>query len=51
MPPPRPPNRDLLEHERLRKVEAQLFILGKELRQRGDLTEDQIKESISETRK
>mmetsp|Transcript_24852 Transcript_24852/g.24338 ORF Transcript_24852/g.24338 Transcript_24852/m.24338 type:complete len:139 (+) Transcript_24852:157-573(+) len=50
MPPPRPPNKDLLEHEKMRKVEAQLFKLGKELREKGGKTEEEIEEAIKNAR-
>ena len=50
MPPPRPPNKDLIEHEQKRKVEAQLFKLEKELRSKNTMTDDEIKEALSEAR-
>ena len=50
MPPPRPPNKELIEHEQKRKVEAQLFKLEKELRAKNELSEDEIKQALCEAR-
>ena len=41
MPPPRPPNKELIEHEQKRKVEAQIFKLEKELRSDGKMANEE----------
>ena len=50
LPPPRPPNKDLMEHEQKRKIEAQLFKLEKELKTAGKLSESEIKEAVKKAR-
>lgn len=50
LPPPRPPNKDLIEHEQKRKIEAQLFKLEKELRAMNKMTDDEIKKALEEAR-
>ena len=42
LPPPRPPNKELIEHEQKRKVEAQIYKLEQELRAKPDVSEVEI---------
>ena len=56
LPPPRAPNKELIEHEQKRKVEAQLYKLEKELRApKADgtpstMSEQDIQESLRRAR-
>lgn len=48
LPPPRPPNKELIEHEQKRKIEAQIYKLEKELRAKTDpvMTEEEVQASL-----
>ena len=51
MPPPRPPNKELIEHEQKRKVEAQLFKLERELRaSEPKMSESEVQASLQRAR-
>ena len=51
MPPPRPPNKELIEHEQKRKVEAQLFKLERELRaSEPKMSEAEVQASLQRAR-
>jgi hypothetical protein len=51
LPPPRPPNKELIEHEQKRKVEAQLFKLERELRASDPkMSETDIQASLQRAR-
>ena len=51
MPPPRPPNKELIEHEQKRKIEAQLYLLEKELRaQNQEMSEAEVREAVGKAR-
>ena len=50
LPPPKAPNKELIEHEQKRKVEAQLFKLAKELRQKEGMSEEDIENSVNTAR-
>ena len=47
---PKPPNQELIDHEKRRKIESQLFSMGKKWRSEGKLTEDEIKVEIGKER-
>lgn len=49
LPPPKAPNKELINHEQKRKVEARLFTIKKELVAQG-VSEDEIKQQISDKR-
>ena len=49
-PLPKPPNQELINHEKKRQIEAKLFSMGKKLRADGDKSEDEIKEIIAKER-
>lgn len=52
LPPPRPPNKELIEHEQKRKIEAQVYKLEKELRAQTDsqMTEEELQASLQRAR-
>jgi len=52
LPPPRPPNTELIQHEQKRKIENSIYLLEKELRAKVDpkLTEDELKEALDRAR-
>jgi hypothetical protein len=53
LPPPRPPNKDMIEHEQKRKIEAQVYKLEKELRAKdgeGKMTEEEVQASLQRAR-
>ena len=50
LPPPRPPNKDLIEHEQKRKIEAQVYKLEKELRAKDGMTEEEVQASLQRAR-
>ena len=47
---PRPPNKELILHEKKRKIEGELFTMGKKLREEGKLSEEDIKEKLRQER-
>ena len=49
-PLPRPPNKELILHEKKRKIEGELFTMGKKLREEGKLSEEEIKEKLRQER-
>ena len=49
LPPPKPPNKEIMEHEQKRKIENQLLQLRRELRERT-LGEDEIEAKVREAR-
>ena len=48
-PLPKPPNQELISHEKKRQIEAKVFSLGKKLRAEGK-TEDEVKARQTEER-
>ena len=50
LPPPRAPNKDLIEHEQKRKIEAQVYKLEKELRAKDGMTEEEVQASLQRAR-
>ena len=50
-PLPKPPNQELIMHEKKRKIEGQLFSLGKKLREAGAKTEEEIQGILKEERR
>ena len=48
--PPKAPNRELIEHEKKRKIEGKLFSIKKELLAEGH-SEDEVRTIISQKRK
>lgn len=52
LPPPRPPNKEIIEHENKRKIESQLFILARELRADAEknYSEEEITKMVQESR-
>ena len=48
-PLPKPPNQELITHEKKRQIEGKLFSLGKKLRAEGK-SEDQVKEAVAKER-
>ena len=49
-PLPKPPNQELINHEKKRKIEGQLFSMGKKLRAEGVKSEEEIQTVIKEER-
>ena len=39
-PLPKPPNQELINHEKKRQIESKVFSLGKKLRAEGELNEE-----------
>ena len=53
LPPPRPPNKELIEHEQKRKIEAQIYKLEKELRAKDGaekMSEEEVHASLQRAR-
>ena len=50
LPAPKAPNKELIEHEKKRKIEAKLFSLAKQLREEAKLSEEEIKAKVGEER-
>mmetsp|Transcript_14237 Transcript_14237/g.22166 ORF Transcript_14237/g.22166 Transcript_14237/m.22166 type:complete len:173 (+) Transcript_14237:161-679(+) len=50
-PLPRPPNKDILKHEMLRKIEGHLFSMKKDLTKAGELSPEEVEDKIVEERK
>ena len=51
LPPPRPPNKELIEHDQKRKVEAQIYKLEQELRgSENPMSEVEIQQSLQRAR-
>ena len=50
-PLPRPPNKEILKHEILRKIEGKLFSIKRELKAEGKMTDQEIADFIKEERK
>ena len=46
----KPPNAELITHEKKRQIEAKVFTLGKSLRAEACLSEDQIKVRLTKER-
>jgi len=49
-PLPKPPNQELITHEKKRQIEAQVFAYTKQLKSQGDKSEDQIKSLAAKKR-
>ena len=49
-PLPKPPNKELIMHEKKRKIEGQLFSIGKKLRADGAKSEEEIKKVLADER-
>jgi len=47
---PKPPNQELITHEKKRQIEAQVFAYTKQLKANGDKSEDQIKSLAAKKR-
>ena len=48
-PLPRPPNQELLQHEKLRLIESKIYSYKKELIKEG-ISEDEIQEKVKQKR-
>ena len=49
-PLPKPPNQELITHEKKRQIESKVFTLGKKLRAEGQNDEEQIKTKLNRER-